>query len=430
LPALRPEEARVIRNTIRNVSSSRRLRRTVAGATGAIVLGLAACGGGDEEGGGASGTIVFGANTQLSGSLQVYGLPAEQGARLGAEAINADGGIEVDGETYEMKATAQDNQSNPSQVVSAARAVVDSGAIAALGPDLGAVPSYEVLTQNDIITFTPAFDLQAQLMEDPEGNPLLFSPTVFLAELAVMNMRQIKSLFPDIERVAIMAPNDEQGQANAAGYEFAAEQVGLTVVGKEAFPVSATDFTSILTKFKGENPDLLIAEQSVEHASAIIQQAVELGVASYALNDVMTPDQAQQIPGVEKIPVIIPNFSPTYSPNATIPDYDPEAIFGDEKPAGNPGAAIDMWYAVRLFAQAIEEAGTVEDTAAIAKALPAQSYDGPFGTCTMSERRELDCETIVDVVRGDKITVYRFPSPDSVKPSETYVCRGGDCQPE
>jgi branched-chain amino acid transport system substrate-binding protein len=399
-------------------------------ALGLAPLGIAACGGGEDESGGGDGTVTFGANTQLSGNLQVYGLPAEQGARLGAEAVNADGGIEVGDETFEMKTIAEDNRSDPSEVVNAARAVVDSGAIAALGPDLGAVPSYEVLTQNDVITFTPAFDLQAQLMEDPKGHPLLFSPTVFLAELAVTNMAQIKALFPDIERVAIMAPNDEQGRANAAGYEFAAKEQGLTVVGNEAFPVNTTDFTSILTGFKGKNPDLLIAEQSVEHASAIIQQAVQLDVAPYALNDVMTPDQAQQIPGAQKIPVIIPNFSPTYSPNATIPDYDPEALFGDEKPAGNPGAAIDMWYAVRLFAQAIEQAGTVEDTAAIAKALPGQSYDGPFGTCKMSERRELDCDTIVDVVQGDEITVYRFPSPDALEPSATYVCRGGDCQPK
>ena len=423
----------MIRNTIRNADGgSSRRRVAVAAVCAAASLGLAACGGGDDDDGGGSsdGTVKFGANTELSGNLQVYGLPAEQGMRLGAEAVNEDGGIEVGDQSYDFETFAEDNRSDPSGVVNAARAVVDGGAIGALGPDLGGIPSYEVFTQNDIITFTPAFDLQAQLMEDPEGNPLLFSPTVFLAELQVTNMKQIKALYPDIKSVAIMAPDDEQGQANAAGYQFAAEQEGFTVVGNEAFPPNATDFTSILTQFKGQNPDMIIAEQSVEHASAIIQQAVQLGVGKYMLNDVMTPDQAQEIPGGEKIPIIIPNFSPTFSPNATIPDYDPEALFGDEEPAGNPGAAIQMWYTMRLFAQAVEEAGTVEDTAAIAEALPGQSYDGPFGTCTMSERRENDCETIVDVVEGDEITVYRFPNPDSVEPTETYLCRGGDCQAE
>jgi branched-chain amino acid transport system substrate-binding protein len=406
-------------------------RKTVVGLTcAASVLGVAACGGGDDGGSEGEGTVIFGANTELSGPLQIYGLPAEQGARLAAEDLNEDGGVEVGDESVEMEVVTEDNRSDPSQIVSAARAVVDAGAVAALGPDLGAVPSYEVFKQNDVITFTPAFDLQLELIENADANPLLFSPTVFLAELYTTNMDQVTAIYPDIKRVAILAPNDEQGQGTAAAYDAAAKAAGLQVVGNETYPVGNTDFTSVLTQFKGENPDLLIAEQATEQATAILQQAAQLDVAPYALNDVMTPDEAQEVQGVEKMTVLLPSFAPTFSPNATIPDYSPEEIFGDEQPAGNPGAAVNMYYAVRMLAQAIEEAGTTSDAAAIAEALPGQSYDGPFGTCEMSERREVNCETQLYVVEGEEITVYRFPSPDSVEPSNTYVCRGGDCEAE
>jgi ABC-type branched-subunit amino acid transport system substrate-binding protein len=353
-----------------------------------------------------------------------------QGLEAAAEDINADGGIEAGDESFDAAVAAEDNRSDPSQIVTAARAVVDAGAIAALGPDLGAIPSYEVFKQNDVITFTPAFDLQGQLMEDPEGNPLLFSPTVFLAELYATNMKQVVAQYPDIKSVAILSPNDEQGQGTAFAYEAAAKQEGLDVVGVETYPPGQTDFSSVLTQFKQEQPDLLIAEQTAEQAQAILQQAVQLDVAPYALNDVATPDQIQEVPGIEKMTVFISNFSPTFSPNATIPDYEPEVIFDDEPPAGNPGAAINMYYSYFLLKQAMEEAGTATDAAAIAEALPGQSYDGPFGTCTMSERKEVDCETILDVVEGDDITVLRFPNPDSVDPSETYTCRGGTCEPQ
>jgi branched-chain amino acid transport system substrate-binding protein len=326
--------------------------------------------------------------------------------------------------------TAEDNRSDPSQIVSAARGVVDAGAIAALGPDLGAVPSYEVFNQNDVITFTPAFDLQAQLMEDPEGNPLLFSPTVFLAELYETNMKQVTAQYPEIKSVAILSPNDEQGQGTAFAYEAAAKAEGLEVVGLETYPPGQTDFSSVLTEFKQAQPDMLIAEQTGEQAQAILQQAVQLDVAPFALNDVATPDQIQEVPGIEKMTVFVSNFSPTFSPNATIPDYDPEVIFGDEAPAGNPGAAIQMYYSYFLLKQAMEEAGTTTDAAAIAEALPGQSYDGPFGTCTMTDRKENECETIIDVVEGDTITVLRFPNPNEVEPSETYTCRGGTCEPQ
>jgi branched-chain amino acid transport system substrate-binding protein len=421
----------LVRLSNRVRGGGRRRKAAAAGlACAASVLALAACGGGDDDDGGGDGTVTFGANTELSGPLQIYGLPAEQGARLGAEDINADGGVSAGDQDYDMEVVTEDNRSDPSQIVSAARAVVDAGAVAALGPDLGAVPSYNVWTQNDVITFTPAFDLQLELIDNPEANPLLFSPTVFLQELYTTNMTQLKAQFPEIKSVAILSPNDEQGLGTLEAYQFAADAEGLEVVGTESYPPDATDFSSILTEFKGRNPDLLIAEQTPEQGRAILQQAVQLDVAPFALNDTMTPDQAQEVQGIEKITVVLPSFGPTFSPAATIPDYAPEEVLGDEQPAGTPAAVIDMYYAVRMLAQAMEEAGTVTDSAAIAEALPGQSYDGPFGTCTMSERRELNCETLLNVVEGDQITVYRFPSPDTVRPSNTYVCRGGDCQAE
>jgi ABC-type branched-subunit amino acid transport system substrate-binding protein len=183
----------------------------------------------------------------------------------------------------------------------------------------------------------------------------------------------------------------------------------------------------VLTSFKQKHPDLLIAEQTSQQAAAILQQAVQLGVAPYALNDVMTPDQVLKVPGISKITVALPSFAPTFSPAATIPDYKPAEVFGNEQPAGNPGAAIDMYYATRLVAQAMEKAGTVSDTSAIAKALPGQSYTGPFGTCTMTQARELSCETLMQIVKGSQITVYRFPGPDAKQPSAKYVCEKGTC---
>jgi len=395
----------------------------------AAAIGVAACGGGDTDESSSGGdTVTLGANTELSGSLQIYGLPAVQGMELAAQAINDAGGIDVGDTSSTVEIAKEDNRSDPSAIVNAARGVVDAGAIAALGPDLGGKPSYQVFKENDVITLTPAFDLQLQLLQDPEGNPLLFSPTVFLAQLYEINMRQVLAAAPDIKSVAILAPNDEQGQGTAAAYEAAAKKAGLTVVGNETYPVGNTDFTSVLTQFKNEHPDLLIAEQTSEQASAILQQAVQLGVAPYALNDVATPDQIQKVPGIEKMTVFISNFSPTFSPNATIPDYHPEELFGDEQPAGNPGAAINMYYVTYMLKQAMEQADTTTDSAAIAEALPGQSYDGPFGTCTMNDQHAVDCETILDVVKGDEITVYRFPNPTSEQPSDTYTCRGGTCK--
>lgn len=412
-------------------ASHTRVRSKVAIAVcfAAAAFGLAACGGGSDNGGTSSGnTVVLGANTELSGSLQVYGVPAEQGLRLAADDLNKSGGVRANGKSYQVTVHTEDNRSDPSQIVNAARAVVDAGAIAALGPDLGAIPSYQVWKQSNVLTFTPAFDLQAELIKNPKGNPLLFSPTVFLQNLYTTNMAQLKALYPQIKSVAILSPNDQQGQGTAQAYDFAAKQQGLKVVGVKTYPVNQTDFSSELTSFKQSHPDLLVAEQTAEQGSAILQQAAQLGVAPYALNDVMTPDQVLKVPGVDKMTVILPTFAPTYSPAATIPDYKPQTVFGNDQPAGNPSVAIDMFYATQMLAQAMDQAGTVTDAAKIAKALPGQSYTSGFGKCTMSQQRAVTCETLVQVVTNGKVLVYRFPGPNSTKPIASYSCEGGNCR--
>ena len=322
----------------------------------------------------------------------------------------------------------EDNRSDPSQIVNAARAVVDAGAVAALGPDLGAIPSYQVWKQSNVITLTPAFDLQAELIKNPKGNPLLFSPTVFLQNLYTTNMAQLKALYPQIKTVAILSPNDQQGQGTAQAYKFAAEQQGLKVLGVKTYPVNQTDFSSELTSFKQDHPDLLVAEQTAEQGSAILQQAAQLGVAPYALNDVMTPDQALKVPGIDKMTVILPSFAPTYSPAATIPDYKPQTGLRQGSAGRQSGGGDRHVLRHEMLAQAMEKAGTVTDAAAIAKALPGQSYSSGFGKCTMTQQREVSCETLVQVVAKGKVTVYRFPGPDSTKPMATYTCEGGNCR--
>ena len=132
---------------------------------------------------------------------------------LAADDINAAGGIEVGDTSSDLAIVKKDNRSDPSAIVSSARDVVDAGAIAALGPDLGGKPSYEVFKENDVITLTPAFDLQLQLLQDPAGNPLLFSPTVFLAELYEINMRQVIAAAPDIRRSPSWLPTTSRDRA-------------------------------------------------------------------------------------------------------------------------------------------------------------------------------------------------------------------------
>jgi ABC-type branched-subunit amino acid transport system substrate-binding protein len=394
-----------------------------------LALGAAACASGDDDDasdggsdGGSGCEVVFGANTQLSGDLQVFGLPSQVAIEAAERDINADGGVQVGDEQCDFRAVVVDNRSDPTVVASATQEVLDADPVAAQGPDINAPVAYEPWNEAGVITFTPAFDLQSQLQAGPDDSPLLFTPLPFFSELYRNQMAQVLAEAPDIARVAIIAPNSDVGQGAGASWEDAATANGVEVVSAEYFPVGTTDFASIVTTAGAQDPDVIIALQSPEEALAIMQEIATQEAAPYVMNDAISADFVRGQEQFADLTVIIPSFGPTFSPTVVIPDYDPEAIFGDETDPLTPAATVVIYYSARILADAVSEVGSTDDPSAIAEAMIGRSYDGPFGTCMMTDRHSLECETNLIIAHGDDVEVFRFAKPEDTTPSAAYLC--------
>jgi ABC-type branched-subunit amino acid transport system substrate-binding protein len=359
--------------------------------------------------------------------LQVFGLPSEVAIEAAERDVNADGGVEVDGEQCDFRAVVVDNRSDPTVVASATQEVLDADPVAAQGPDINAPVAFEPWNEAGVITFTPAFDLQSELQASPDDHPLLFTPLPFFLELYRNQMAQVLAEVPDIARVAIIAPNSDVGQGAGASWEDAASANGVEVVSAEYFPVGTTDFASIVTTAAAQNPDVIIALQSPDEALAIMQEIATQQAAPYVMNDAISADFVRGEEQFSELTVIIPSFGPTFSPTVVIPDYDPAAIFGDETDPLTPAATVVIYYSARILADAVSEVGSTDDTTAIAEAMVGRSYDGPFGTCTMTDRHSLECETNLIIAHGDDVEVFRFAKPEDTTPSAAYLC-DPDCK--
>lgn len=406
---------------------SKRTISAVAAASLALLAAvvLAACGGGDAGESSSAGEVKMGANTEVSGPFQAYAKPAITGLEAAAKSINEEGGIELEGEGLQTSVVVADNRSEPSAVASAAQKVLTEGAIAALGPDISGEVAYNIW-KGKLITFGVAFEQEELAEKHTAENPTLFAPTPFFNPLYEANMEAIAKIYPEIESVAIMAPGNDEGKGAAIAYEYGAKAAGMSVVEKVIYPEETTDFSSYLTKIKGKKPSMVIALQSAPQALAILQQADQLKVAPFGLNDLITPDQLAEQGSPQNMTVLIPGFGPTFSKAATIPDYHPEEIFGSEVPE-TPAAGIVMYYAYHQVKQAIEAAGTATDVEKIAENLVGQSYEGPFGTCEITKSHENSCENLIEAVEGEKVLVYRYAKAGETEAAEKYECREGKC---
>lgn len=114
-------------------SMSRRRALQLAGAAGtAGVTALAGCSG---SSGGSRDNFKLGVVTSLSGDLRFGGQVTERGYNLWEQRINEVGGVEVNGERYEVELVYNDAQSDPSTGADAAsRMISDEDVDVLFGP--------------------------------------------------------------------------------------------------------------------------------------------------------------------------------------------------------------------------------------------------------------------------------------------------------
>jgi branched-chain amino acid transport system substrate-binding protein len=229
------------------------------------------------------------------------------------------------------------------------------------------------------------------------------SKTLFLTnpsneDLAAGMQGAFEEALPDAERVAILMPDNGIGKSIGPVYQEAVEAAGAEVVAFETFPAGATDVSTALTKIKGQDPDVLITGVSVPEVNAVTKQAVELDAAPalFVYNGSLNTPLADATGSPIDIPFIsygLPGTLETLKTSGEVVAVRPgieqyasdmERVLGRKPQAyGTPG--FYLYDFVHMLAEAIEQAGTVDDTAKIADALAALEHEGAVGSIAFSD---------------------------------------------
>jgi len=232
----------------------------------------------------------IGVVTSLSGDYALGGNLTKRGYSTWARAVNAKGGIKVDGKRYKVKLVYADAQSNPKSGADAASRMIQSQEVDFIfGPyssavTLGVAPiaekyqvpmvtgsaeSPEIWKHHFNFTFgtIPSVDMTAQ------------APIKYLTEQS-----------PKPGSIAVIGINDPFSKAAATGFDEAAKKTGLKVDSFDVVPTHS-DFSALLSKIKDENPDILAVGGEpqdlidVLKASASINFSPKAIVMHYGITD-------------------------------------------------------------------------------------------------------------------------------------------------
>jgi branched-chain amino acid transport system substrate-binding protein len=217
--------------------------------------------------------VRIGVAAPLSGAAATYGRETRAGAELAAEEINAKGGI-LGGRKIEL--VFEDDKGTPQGGVAAVQKLISVNRVKAItgGTNSSVVLAETAITRNKVLHVNAA--AQADAITD-QGSPWLFQ----VNNTVSANSRSFNSYIVDKVKpktVAYMGENTEFNKTVLELLRKSLKDAGIELVNTSIYDSDTNDFTSIITKIKSLNPDVLyVADAYPARAAQLWKQVRQMG---------------------------------------------------------------------------------------------------------------------------------------------------------
>lgn len=254
-----------------SASSARRVVVCITAAAVAVTMAGCSSSGNSSGGGGSGGEYSVGATLGLTGPIAGVATPYRDGINAYFSYVNKQGGING----HKVKFTALDDATTVTTGVANVKQLVTSNHVSAMYFILSNVQdaNRQYLQKNKVVTMTQAVDANvvhpAQqfvfaggVVEPDEANPM-----VTFGKSKIPNVSAPKAAVITTTSAALKQLDDNlQSQAKSKG---------MSVVGNQVVPLTATDMSSEASQFVSKKPDIvfsgLIATQEPSFVKAMRQ---------------------------------------------------------------------------------------------------------------------------------------------------------------
>jgi branched-chain amino acid transport system substrate-binding protein len=334
----------------------------------------------------------------LTGSSAEYGEQLKNGANLAVELVNDAGGI--DGK--DVVTVIKDDKSDPKESTSVASSFgTDQSILAVVGhfnssSTLAAAPNYN---KNKLVTVAPASS-SPNVTDAGDYIYRVITSDAFQAEY--VNDWSAEEGF---ETAAVIYDQTDFGTGLKEVYTERAAENGIDVVNSESFVAGQTkDFSTILTKVKQNNPDVIFIGGLANDAATIVKQARNAGIESVFIGVDSLYSETLITLGEESVEgLLLPGF---YDPNS---DREATQEFIEkykEKYGENPGAyAAYAFDAASVIIEAFKEGATTREDVK-EKLSDLENYEGVTGILAFDENGDVETDPQKLIVKDGQFIAY------------------------
>jgi len=381
-----------------------------------IALVLSACGGAAAPSGTTAapqGDLKIAILAPLSGSVATFGLSTKEGALMAIDEWNAKGGLLG----RKIVTVVEDSQCKADPAVNAANKVIDQDGVHYIIGEVcssASIPVSKIATAKKVIQISPTSTNDA-LTVGADGKPV---PYIFRACYNDSFQGQVVANFAlktlNFKSAFVLSDQTNSytiGLADSFAKTFTAG--GGTIVGKENYLGTDTDFSAILSKVSAAKPDMIFLGDYYPTVNLFYKQAKEKGITAPFMGG-----DGWDSSDLDRVAADGGYYSNHYDPGDTraevqnfIKAYG--AKYKDDK--GNPkvpdALAVLAYDAANMLLNSINNAGA-DDTDKVQEAMLKLSYSGVSGKITIDPNTHNPIKAaVVEQVKDGKIVYVSTINP-------------------
>lgn len=349
------------------------------GGTEATTAGTSDSGDNNSGEGDFKGTIKLGGLAPLTGNYAEYGKGFQIGFDMAIEEINAAGGANGYKLEIEVKDTQGDTVTSSTLCTDYAE---DEEIMAILGDFTSGAckANAEIVDRYGVVQLSPTASASDYASMSDYCFGIMGRQDVEAPFLAKYILKQ----YLQATKIAVIRVDSDWGLSCFENFKMQADKEGLTVI-EEKYATGEKDFSSLITKMKGENPDVLVVMDQGDAVAAIFNQADAAGweIQHVALGPGTSAQVADQLTDKNNLIVTSPFFFDEANADLTAwkNEFESRANFS---PTIHPACAYDCVYLIKNAIEAIGDGEVTRD--AIRDALAsAEAYEGVTGTIKFTE---------------------------------------------
>ena len=224
--------------------------------------------------------VTFGTSAAATGPRGPVGQDFNNGVILAVEDLNRQH-LRIGGREVVWKLIVEDDQGDPRQAAVVAQKFIDSRVAGVIGPDSSGA-SYATVRLLDAagIPMIAAASTDTRLAH--MGSKTFFRVVGDDAGVAAAMANYLQQNL-HVHTVATIDDRTAYGQGLADAFARAAKARGMRVVGREYTNDKATDFSAILTRLRGMQPEAIVYGGTFAQAAPLLRQVEHLGLKSVVL---------------------------------------------------------------------------------------------------------------------------------------------------